>query len=771
DLAEHIRTDLAAEGWPDAVLCMSGNGAYLLYRIELPNEAWATDLVKRAVQGLADRYDTDAAEIDRKTYNASRIIKVMGTWARKGSDLTGQSGVDDRPHRKACYEPPSGPLNPVPRDLLEGVAVPGDQPKRGVPTQQDTPPAIVGNKASAFERCRHYVLKCPPAESGNNGHGATFRVACETFRFGLSDDEAMRVMQEFNATRTVGESWTDHDLRHKLEDAKKDVESKGEFGCKNRPANDGPTVDPHAEEPVPEAPDDPDRLACVNRDLYRLHEGREIRYWQGEWYTWNGLHYERQEPYDMRGKIREAVKKEFKRLCVEETERYYERAKNGEVEEGEKPPERRKVKDVLITNVMSATASMTRLSGKQELNSWIENPDGRSSNIISMANGLFNVDAVIPGGDEKREKGDPPDVHKRKSEPHLLPHTANWFSMAHLPYNFDPKATCPKWMKFLETSMEDDHDLINVLQEWAGCLLFRDTDAQKMMILVGEGANGKSVFCATMEAMLGPDNCSHVQFEDMAEKFHQMATLGKLVNICADVSDHEVIREGVIKSFCAGDRMTFDRKFRDPVHAVPTARLMLACNNLPRIKDKTDAMTRRMLIIPWNRVVPENERIVGMDKAAYWQRSGELPGIFRWAVLGLARYRRQGKKFSPCQAMDEALGDYRRRNNPALVFIESHLQAIEKEPDPGPGKPKGPAVKSDYLIDWYSSWCKRNNYKPLNRGGFWTVLKKKFPNAEAERRREGGGVRTWVVAGIDYQEGVVDDMNRDDAYTNLGGEF
>ncbi|MFO7906373.1 MAG: hypothetical protein R6U98_27195, partial [Pirellulaceae bacterium] len=84
DLAEHIRTDLAAEGWPDAVLCMSGNGAYLLYRIELPNDEWATDLVKRTVQGLAHRYDTDAAEIDRKTYNASRIIKVMGTWARKG---------------------------------------------------------------------------------------------------------------------------------------------------------------------------------------------------------------------------------------------------------------------------------------------------------------------------------------------------------------------------------------------------------------------------------------------------------------------------------------------------------------------------------------------------------------------------------------------------------------------------------------------------------------------------------------------------------------
>ncbi|MFW6114230.1 MAG: hypothetical protein ACOC7K_00650 [bacterium] len=38
DLAEHIQNDLADDGWPDALLCMSGNGAYLLYRIDLPND-------------------------------------------------------------------------------------------------------------------------------------------------------------------------------------------------------------------------------------------------------------------------------------------------------------------------------------------------------------------------------------------------------------------------------------------------------------------------------------------------------------------------------------------------------------------------------------------------------------------------------------------------------------------------------------------------------------------------------------------------------------
>jgi archaellum biogenesis ATPase FlaH len=122
-LARHIRDDLAGGGWPDAVLFMSGNGAGMLFRIDLDNTPEDASLVARVLQGLSQRYSTAAAHVDTTTGNPARIMKVIGTTARKGSHLVGVEGIADRPHRKSWFEPPTVPLCIVPRDLLEAVAI------------------------------------------------------------------------------------------------------------------------------------------------------------------------------------------------------------------------------------------------------------------------------------------------------------------------------------------------------------------------------------------------------------------------------------------------------------------------------------------------------------------------------------------------------------------------------------------------------------------------------------------------------------------------
>lgn len=123
ELAYRMRDMLASEGWPDALLCMTGNGAALFWTIDLPNDSDSLDLVTRVMKGLGKRFDTDAVKVDQTPVNAARICKVIGTTARKGDNLVGVPGLEDRPHRKAWFEVPEGPLNPVPRDLLEAVAV------------------------------------------------------------------------------------------------------------------------------------------------------------------------------------------------------------------------------------------------------------------------------------------------------------------------------------------------------------------------------------------------------------------------------------------------------------------------------------------------------------------------------------------------------------------------------------------------------------------------------------------------------------------------
>jgi hypothetical protein len=118
--ARAVAAQLAESGWPAPVTVMSGNGYHLLYRIELPADDQG--LVKRVLAALADRFDDAAVTIDRSVHNAARIVKVVGTVSRKGDDLRGVPGLDDRPHRRAeLIEVPQA-IRAVPRDLFECMA-------------------------------------------------------------------------------------------------------------------------------------------------------------------------------------------------------------------------------------------------------------------------------------------------------------------------------------------------------------------------------------------------------------------------------------------------------------------------------------------------------------------------------------------------------------------------------------------------------------------------------------------------------------------------
>ncbi len=116
DLACRIRDELLAEGWPAPVFADSGNGAHLLYSVDLPNGPEAADIVKRCLRALASRFNTEIVAVDEGMYNASRIIKAYGTTARKGDS------TEDRPHRiSRILEAPSS-MSEVAIEQLQELA-------------------------------------------------------------------------------------------------------------------------------------------------------------------------------------------------------------------------------------------------------------------------------------------------------------------------------------------------------------------------------------------------------------------------------------------------------------------------------------------------------------------------------------------------------------------------------------------------------------------------------------------------------------------------
>jgi hypothetical protein len=92
DRARIIARDMASE-WGSPIIADSGNGAHLLYRIDLPNDEESLRLVSKALTKLDRRYSDDIVKIDVTCANAARIWKAYGTVARKGDSIPG------RPHR------------------------------------------------------------------------------------------------------------------------------------------------------------------------------------------------------------------------------------------------------------------------------------------------------------------------------------------------------------------------------------------------------------------------------------------------------------------------------------------------------------------------------------------------------------------------------------------------------------------------------------------------------------------------------------------------
>jgi hypothetical protein len=90
--ARIIVRDMAAS-WGGAILADSGNGAHLLYQIDLPNNREGLGFVTNALAELDQRYSDQTVKVDVTSTNAARIWKVYGTVARKGDNIPG------RPHR------------------------------------------------------------------------------------------------------------------------------------------------------------------------------------------------------------------------------------------------------------------------------------------------------------------------------------------------------------------------------------------------------------------------------------------------------------------------------------------------------------------------------------------------------------------------------------------------------------------------------------------------------------------------------------------------
>jgi Protein of unknown function (DUF3987) len=123
--AREIRDYLGGQGWPDPIVCDSGNGYHLLYRVDLPNDQASLELIAGVLETLDFKFSDEAVKVDTTTKNAARITKFYGTVAKKGDNHP------QRPHRPSKILKVPDELALVSRDLLQKASDSKPEEPRG----------------------------------------------------------------------------------------------------------------------------------------------------------------------------------------------------------------------------------------------------------------------------------------------------------------------------------------------------------------------------------------------------------------------------------------------------------------------------------------------------------------------------------------------------------------------------------------------------------------------------------------------------------------
>lgn len=250
----------------------------------------------------------------------------------------------------------------------------------------------------------------------------------------------------------------------------------------------------------------------------------------------------------------------------------------------------------------------------------------------------------------------------------LEPHNRDHYRTSIIPVIYDPTAQAPRFMEFLGEVFDGDDDYLHkiaVVEEAMGYTLIPSCHLEKFFMLIGSGANGKSVLLATLLELIGKKNVSAVQPDQFDNRFQRGHLFKKLANLVTEIKEGGEIADAQLKSLTSGELTTAENKFAPPFDFIPHATHWFGTNHLPHTRDFSDALFRRGIILTFNNKFEGQRRDVRLAE----KLKNELSGIFNIALKGLARLN-QNLCFTECASSNEALNLWRLEADQAAQFVD-----------------------------------------------------------------------------------------------------
>ena len=284
-----------------------------------------------------------------------------------------------------------------------------------------------------------------------------------------------------------------------------------------------------------------------------------------------------------------------------------------------------------------------------------------------------------------------------------------------IPWDYNPDA----YSELADTTLNrlscGDAAIRSLLEECIGYCFYRRNELGKAFILTGDKSNGKSTFLDMVKAILGDKNISALDLKELGDRFNTSMMFGKLANIGDDIGDDflQGSQVSIFKKIVTGNRIKAERKGQDPFEFNPFIKLLFSANDIPRMKDKTGAVLRRLVIIPFNATFGKDDPDYDPFIKYKLIQKESIEYLIRVGVEGLKRVI-INDGFTKSTKVQNQLNEYEEENNPIIAFnADCGVDMIENEP-------------TNEVYKRYQVFCADNSMTPMSNIVFSKQINKRL---------------------------------------------
>ncbi|EXY08969.1 MULTISPECIES: DNA primase family protein [Bacillus cereus group] len=299
-----------------------------------------------------------------------------------------------------------------------------------------------------------------------------------------------------------------------------------------------------------------------------------------------------------------------------------------------------------------------------------------------------------------------------------------------IPVAYIPDAYYKVTDKTLNKIAVNDKTIRSILEEILGYILFRRNEFAATFILTGNGSNGKSSYLKIIRQLVGEENTSSLDLNELDQRFKTAELFGKLANIGDDIGKGYIKESSVFKKLSTGETLNVERKGKDPFDFTNYAKLIFSANEMPRINDFTDGLGRRLQIVPFKaKFTPEDEdydpfitdKLLSHESMQY---------VLILALNSLKRLLDE-KKFTKSKAVEEELVKYQEENNPIISFVNNENIELER------------SVVGDVYLQ-YKVYCAENGFQSVSNINFSKQISQLFGYKSHVQRVDGKNKRLFI---------------------------